>query len=160
MIFIDAKMKILPVNDVDLALHNFVYKDDKMSFYSRVQYNLEETHEQVKESSVHSKETPQFMSGAQSLENITSKGTAETRSAVSFSDDEDLSQLSGSKSTTRGRSSSSATFKSSHNASEHGKDSYRCILHREVLVRPLIEMLHYADVQLREMSSFALGRLE
>eukprot|EP00261_Vitis_vinifera_P017708 XP_010647495.1 PREDICTED: uncharacterized protein LOC104878609 isoform X1 [Vitis vinifera] len=92
--------------------------------------------ERVKERSVHSKETPQFMSGAQSLENITSKGTAETGSAVCFSDDEDLSRLSGSKSTTRGRSSSSATFKSSHDASEHGK-----------------------DVQLREMSSFALGRL-
>ncbi|KAL6340046.1 hypothetical protein AAG906_038881 [Vitis piasezkii] len=91
------------------------------SFYSCVQYNLEETHEQVKERSVHSKETPQFISGAQSLENITSKGTAETGSAVSFSDDEDLSQLSGSKSTTMGRSSSSATFKSSHDASEHGK---------------------------------------
>ncbi|RVW60321.1 hypothetical protein CK203_084059 [Vitis vinifera] len=94
-----------------------------------------------------------------SCQNITSKGTAETGSAVSFSDDEDLSQLSGSKSTTKGRSSSSATFKYSHDASEHGKDSYRCILHREVLVQPLIEMLHYADVQLREMSSFALGRL-
>ncbi|CBI29576.3 unnamed protein product, partial [Vitis vinifera] len=77
--------------------------------------------ERVKERSVHSKETPQFMSGAQSLENITSKGTAETGSAVSFSDDEDLSQLSGSKSTTKGRSSSSATFKYSHDASEHGK---------------------------------------
>ncbi|KAL6340000.1 hypothetical protein AAG906_038835 [Vitis piasezkii] len=82
--------------------------------------------ERVKERSVHSKETPQFMSGAQSLENITSKGTAETGSAVSFSDDEDLSRLSGSKSTTRGRSRSSATFKSSHDASEHGKGAY-CI---------------------------------
>ncbi|KAL6338160.1 hypothetical protein AAG906_012857 [Vitis piasezkii] len=123
---------ILPVNGVDLALHNFVNKDDKMSFYSCVQYNLEETHKRVKERAVHSKETQQFMSGAQSL----SKGTAETGSAVSFSDDEDLSQLSGSKSTTKGRSSSSATFKYSHDASEHGK-----------------------DVQLREMSSFALGRL-
>ncbi|KAL6338154.1 hypothetical protein AAG906_012850 [Vitis piasezkii] len=61
-----------------------------------------------------------------SCQNITSKGTAETGSAVSFSDDEDLSQLSGSKSTTRGRSSSSATFKSSHDASEHGKGAY-CI---------------------------------
>uniref|UniRef100_F6HJV4 Uncharacterized protein n=1 Tax=Vitis vinifera TaxID=29760 RepID=F6HJV4_VITVI len=81
--------------------------------------------ERVKERSVHSKETPQFMSGAQSLENITSKGTAETGSAVCFSDDEDLSRLSGSKSTTRGRSSSSATFKSSHDASEHGKDFLR-----------------------------------
>ncbi|CBI35619.3 unnamed protein product, partial [Vitis vinifera] len=38
---------ILPVNDVDLALHNFVNKDDKMSFYSCVQYNLEETHSKI-----------------------------------------------------------------------------------------------------------------
>ncbi|XP_034691598.1 uncharacterized protein LOC117918809 isoform X1 [Vitis riparia] len=126
----------------------FVFpRDAKIDYFERLrpeelnQQNIEalvaeNNLEWVKERSVHSKETPQFMSGAQSLENITSKGTAETGSAVSFSDDEDLSQLSGSKSTTRGRSSSSATFKSSHDASEHGK-----------------------DVQLREMSSFALGRL-
>ena len=37
------KMEILPVNDLDVALHNFVNKDDKMAFYSCVQYNLEET---------------------------------------------------------------------------------------------------------------------
>lgn len=36
-------MEILPVNDLDVALHNFVNKDDKMAFYSCVQYNLEET---------------------------------------------------------------------------------------------------------------------
>ncbi|RVW32404.1 Double-strand break repair protein MRE11 [Vitis vinifera] len=163
---------ILPVNDVNLALHNFVYKDDKMSFYSCVQYNLEETHVragQGKVSALQGNPTVHVRCSVIGVmlillvflaeQNITSKGTAETGSAVSFSDDEDLSRLSGSKSTTRGRSSSSATFKSSHDASEHGKDSYRCILHREVLVQPLIEMLHYADVQLREMSSFALGRL-
>ncbi|XP_059594092.1 uncharacterized protein LOC100852862 isoform X2 [Vitis vinifera] len=120
-------------------------RDAKIDYFERLrpeelyQQNIEalvaeNNLERVKERSVHSKETPQFMSGAQSLENITSKGTAETGSAVSFSDDEDLSQLSGSKSTTKGRSSSSATFKYSHDASEH-------------------------DVQLREMSSFALGRL-
>ncbi|RVW60475.1 Double-strand break repair protein MRE11 [Vitis vinifera] len=94
----NLKMEILPVNDLDVALHNFVNKDDKMAFYSCVQYNLEETRERVKERSVHSKETPQFMSSARSLENIRSKGTAETGSAVSFSDDEDPTQLSGSKS--------------------------------------------------------------
>lgn len=36
-------MEILPVNDLDVALHNFVNKDDKMAFYSCVKYNLEET---------------------------------------------------------------------------------------------------------------------
>lgn len=36
-------MEILPVNDLDVALHNFVNKDDKMAFYSCLQYNLEET---------------------------------------------------------------------------------------------------------------------
>lgn len=36
-------MEILPVNDLDVALHNFVNKDDKMAFYTCVQYNLQET---------------------------------------------------------------------------------------------------------------------
>lgn len=36
-------MEILPVNDLDVALHNFVNKDDKLAFYSCVQYNLQET---------------------------------------------------------------------------------------------------------------------
>jgi len=37
------KMEILPVNDLDKALHEFVDKDDKTAFYSCVQLNLEET---------------------------------------------------------------------------------------------------------------------
>jgi double-strand break repair protein MRE11 len=37
------KMEILPVNDLDVALQNFVNKDDKMAFYSCLQYNLQET---------------------------------------------------------------------------------------------------------------------
>lgn len=40
---IAQKMEILPVNDLDVALHNFVNKDDKMAFYSCLRYNLEET---------------------------------------------------------------------------------------------------------------------
>lgn len=36
-------MEILPVNDLDIALHEFVNKDDKMAFYSCLRYNLEET---------------------------------------------------------------------------------------------------------------------
>ncbi|CAH2069999.1 unnamed protein product [Thlaspi arvense] len=39
----NLKMEILPVNDLDVALHNFVNKDDKLAFYSCVQYNLQET---------------------------------------------------------------------------------------------------------------------
>ncbi|XP_073046245.1 double-strand break repair protein MRE11-like [Primulina eburnea] len=39
----NLKMEILPVSDLDVALHNFVNKDDKMAFYSCLQYNLEET---------------------------------------------------------------------------------------------------------------------
>lgn len=41
--FMLQKMEVLPVSDLDVALHNFVNKDDKMAFYSCVQYNLEET---------------------------------------------------------------------------------------------------------------------
>lgn len=37
------KMEILPVNDLDIALHEFVNKDDKMAFYSCLQRNLQET---------------------------------------------------------------------------------------------------------------------
>lgn len=35
-------MEILPVNDLDSALHDFVNKDEKMAFYSCLQYNLDE----------------------------------------------------------------------------------------------------------------------
>ena len=37
------KMEILPVNDLDIALHDFVNKDDKMAFYSCLQHTLEDT---------------------------------------------------------------------------------------------------------------------
>ncbi|KAG5584112.1 hypothetical protein H5410_044546, partial [Solanum commersonii] len=43
----NLKMEVLPVSDLDVALHNFVNKDEKMAFYSCVQYNLEETRRQV-----------------------------------------------------------------------------------------------------------------
>ncbi|RRT51084.1 hypothetical protein BHM03_00006182 [Ensete ventricosum] len=42
-LFAILKMEILPVNDLDIALHDFVSKDDKMAFYSCLQNNLEET---------------------------------------------------------------------------------------------------------------------
>ncbi|CAM8999231.1 unnamed protein product [Rhodiola kirilowii] len=43
----NLKMEILPVNDLDVALHNFVNKDDKMAFYTCVRYNIEETRNKI-----------------------------------------------------------------------------------------------------------------
>nr|POE86835.1 double-strand break repair protein mre11 [Quercus suber] len=140
----NLKMEILPVNDLDVALHNFVNKDDKMAFYSCLRYNLEETRnkiakdadtlkfeeedlilkvgecleERVKERSARPKDTAQFTSTSQSLGESRSRSTAGLGSAVSFSDDEDTTQLSGSKSSTRGRRGSS---RSSRDATELGK---------------------------------------
>ncbi|KAF1866955.1 hypothetical protein Lal_00018341 [Lupinus albus] len=124
----NLKMEILPVNDLDIALHNFVNKDDKMAFYSCIQYNIDETRnkiakdsdtmkldeedlivkvgevleERVKERSTRSKEPTQFTASAQSLEDFQGGSAARTESAVSFSDDEDAMPISASK-PTRGR---------------------------------------------------------
>ncbi|XP_049406374.1 double-strand break repair protein MRE11-like [Solanum stenotomum] len=43
----NLKMEVLPVSDLDVALHNFVNKDEKMAFYSCVQYNLEGTRSKI-----------------------------------------------------------------------------------------------------------------
>lgn len=140
----NLQMEILPVNDLDVALHNFVNKDDKMAFYSCVQYNLQETRskiardsdtlkfeeedlivkvgeclqERVKDRS-HSKDPAQFTPSGQSLENI--RSTKAAGSAVSFSDDEDSTQLYGTKSSTRGKKVASQSFRSSHDAPEISK---------------------------------------
>lgn len=128
----NLKMEILPVNDLDVALHNFVNKDDKMAFYSCVQYNLEETRskisqdadplkfeeedlilkvgecleDRVKERNTHSKKDMAFTSSIQSSKDLGSKSSTAVGSAVSFSDDEDTVKASGSK-PTRGRKASS-----------------------------------------------------
>ncbi|XP_060973152.1 double-strand break repair protein MRE11 isoform X2 [Cannabis sativa] len=130
----NLKMEILPVNDLDVALHNFVNKDDKMAFYSCLLYNLEETRnkiardsdilkfeeedlilkvgecmeERVKERSTRPKDSALFTSDLQSSEDLRSKSGAGAGSTVSFSDDEDATQLSGIKSTARGRRGSSS----------------------------------------------------
>ncbi|XP_074364264.1 double-strand break repair protein MRE11-like, partial [Apium graveolens] len=74
--------------------------------------------ERVKERS-HSKDPAQFTSSGQSLENI--RSTKAAGSAVSFSDDEDSTQLYGTKSATRGRKVASQSFRSSHDAPEISK---------------------------------------
>ncbi|GAB4849557.1 meiotic recombination [Ancistrocladus abbreviatus] len=144
----NLQMEILPVNDLDVALHNFVNKDDKMAFYSCVQYNLDETRkkiardsdmskfeedlilkvgecleERVKERSTQSKETLQFTSGAQA-EDSRSQGITGIGSAVSFSDDEENPQIAL-KPATRGKKSSAGALGSSHDQSQPGKTSTR-----------------------------------
>ncbi|RYR48796.1 hypothetical protein Ahy_A07g034871 isoform B [Arachis hypogaea] len=91
---IELKIEILPVNDLDIALHNFVNKDDKNAFYVCVQSNINETknkiakdsntmkfddedlivkvgkclEERVKQRSTQSKEPTQFTYADQSME--------------------------------------------------------------------------------------------
>nr|GLL46319.1 double-strand break repair protein MRE11 isoform X1 [Ipomoea trifida] len=109
----NLKMEILPVNDLDVALHSFVNKDDKMAFYSCVQYNLKETRERVKERAVQNKDDQPFSFSGQSSE-IRSKSIRGIESAVSFSDDEDTTPFSASKSTAnKGKKELSQSFRSS-----------------------------------------------
>lgn len=141
----NLKMEILPVNDLDIALHNFVNKDDKLAFHACVQHNLDETRskiardsdsvqfeeedlivkvgecfeERVKERATQSKESFSF---SMQSEDFRSKGVAGGRNAVSFSDDDDATQLSGSKSTGRGRK---AAATGTHDASQPSKTSTR-----------------------------------
>ncbi|ESW21624.1 hypothetical protein PHAVU_005G085700 [Phaseolus vulgaris] len=126
----NLKMEILPVNDLDIALQNFVNKDDKLAFYSCVQYNIQETRnkiakdsdnlkfeeedliikvgecleERVKGRSAPSKESTQLNAGAQPWKDFQGRSAAGTGStAASFSDDEDAIPVSSSKPSTRGR---------------------------------------------------------
>lgn len=146
----NLKMEVLPVSDLDVALHNFVNKDEKMAFYSCVQYNLEETRSKIAQDSdamkfeeddiilkvgecleervrqrTANKDDQPFSFSGQSLEDIRGKITR-LGSAVSFSDDEDATMPSASKSTAgKGRKDSSQSFRTSREASEVGKISSR-----------------------------------
>ncbi|CAL1352769.1 unnamed protein product [Linum trigynum] len=138
----NLKMEILPVNDLDVALHNFVNKDDKMAFYTCVQHNIQETRsklakdtdvakfeeddlilkvgecleERVKSRSQQPHDNLMSTTSAQSTEDFRSTTAPGTGSAVSFSDDEETTQVSGARSTARGRKGSTT-----RNASEASK---------------------------------------
>ncbi|CAF2326096.1 unnamed protein product [Brassica napus] len=130
----NLKMEILPVNDLDVALQNFVNKDDKLAFYSCVQYNLQETRgklakdsdaqkfeeddlilkvgdctmfvqERLKDRSTRPSGSSQFLSTGLTSENLTKRSSGIAN--ASFSDDEDTTQISGSVPATRGRRGSS-----------------------------------------------------
>ncbi|KAK9089480.1 hypothetical protein Scep_028562 [Stephania cephalantha] len=118
-VFLWQKMEILPVNDLDVALHEFVNKDDKMAFYTCLKYNLEETRERVKERSVLSKDKTQLPSYSQNLQDTRAKSTQGLGTSNNFSDDEDATQMfSGSRSATRGRKGSSTSSQLSHDPSD------------------------------------------
>ncbi|CAI9097791.1 OLC1v1034283C1 [Oldenlandia corymbosa var. corymbosa] len=145
----NLKMEILPVNDLDVALHNFVNKDDKMAFYSCVRHNIEETRnkiaqesdclsfdedavilkveasfqDRVKERASQAKDSQPPTFSGQSLADFRSTGGV--RSAVSFSDDEETPMLSSSKSRARGQKDSLESFRSSHDVTNVGKTSSR-----------------------------------
>ncbi|XP_073114089.1 double-strand break repair protein MRE11 isoform X3 [Elaeis guineensis] len=140
----NLKMEILPVNDLDIALHDFVNKDDKMAFYSCLQYNLEETRnklnaeadklkveeediilkvgecmqERVKERSLRSQE--KVTSSSQNVQDSGGKFTSGPSGVNSFSDEEDTRKmLSIPKSAGRGRKVSSGASRASRDASDH-----------------------------------------
>ncbi|CAN6241050.1 unnamed protein product [Urochloa humidicola] len=122
------KMEILPVDDLDIALHDFVNKDDKMAFYACLQRNLEETRsklsseadqskieeedilvkisecmqDRVKERSLRTKEGTQFTDTG-------GKSVAVRSCLNSFSDDEDTREMLLGASTDVGRKSSGFT---------------------------------------------------
>ncbi|CAI0376121.1 unnamed protein product [Linum tenue] len=138
----NLKMEILPVNDLDVALHNFVNKDDKMAFYTCVQHNIQETRSKLAKDTDGAKfeEDDLILKVGECLEarklykSLSSKSnfgcqlhslliqdfrstTAPgTGSAISFSDDEETTQVSGARSTARGRKGSTT-----RNASEASK---------------------------------------
>ncbi|CAN6269425.1 unnamed protein product [Urochloa humidicola] len=124
----NLKMEILPVDDLDIALHDFVNKDDKMAFYACLQRNLEETRsklsseadqskieeedilvkiskcmqDRVKERSLRTKEGTQFTDTG-------GKSVAARSCLNSFSDDEDTREMLLGASTDVGRKSSGFT---------------------------------------------------
>ncbi|PKI65638.1 hypothetical protein CRG98_013933 [Punica granatum] len=121
----NLKMEILPVNDLDNALHDFVNKDDKMAFFSCVRQNLVETRNKIARDSdvMKCEEEDLILKVGESLEATRNRGTAGAASAVSFSDDEDMAEISASKSVTRGRkgSAAAATTRSYRGAAEPSK---------------------------------------
>ncbi|CAI0375851.1 unnamed protein product [Linum tenue] len=132
----NLKMEILPVNDLDVALHNFVNKDDKMAFYTCVQHNIQETRSKLAKDTDGAKfeEDDLILKGSFSdlvlssksnfgcqlhsllIQDFRSTTAPGTGSAISFSDDEETTQVSGARSTARGRKGSTT-----RNASEASK---------------------------------------
>lgn len=115
----NLKMEILAVNDLDIALHDFVNKDDKLAFYSCLQNNLEETRnkliaeadtskiddddlivkagmcmqERVKERSLRQKDNMTTTTNSHNFQEPRRKNATIPTSANSFSDEEETRQM-------------------------------------------------------------------
>ncbi|XP_074589087.1 double-strand break repair protein MRE11 isoform X1 [Curcuma longa] len=115
----NLKMEILAVNDLDIALHDFVNKDDKLAFYSCLRNNLEETRnkliaeadtskiddddlivkvgmcmqERVKERSLRQKDNMTITTGSHNFQDPRRKNATIPTSANSFSDEEETRQM-------------------------------------------------------------------
>eukprot|EP01018_Ginkgo_biloba_P032173 Gb_07107 [translate_table: standard] len=141
-------MEILPVNDLDVALHEFVNKDDKMAFYSCVQHNLEETRnklvqeaealqikeeddlilkvgqcmqEREKERALHPKTGLSAASSSQPQQATKNKNPLHLGRQSAFSDEEDeVEKVANSKTINRGRGtkSSQASSRVTHEVTE------------------------------------------
>ncbi|KAF3778786.1 Double-strand break repair protein [Nymphaea thermarum] len=120
----NLKMEILPVNDLDVALHEFVNKDDKTAFYSCVQYNLEETRRKLalETDTLKVEEEDLFVKVGQCMQDAKGKSKTDVGISNTFSDEEDANQmLSDSKSKGRGRGTGSSRSRLTCDASEPSK---------------------------------------
>ncbi|KAJ1273000.1 hypothetical protein BS78_06G246300 [Paspalum vaginatum] len=91
----NLKMEILPVDDLDIALHDFVNKDDKMAFYSCLQRNLEETRNKLNSEADKSKieEEDIIVKVTECMQDTGGKSVRGQSSLNSFSDDEDTREM-------------------------------------------------------------------
>lgn len=132
----NLKMEILPVNDLDVALHEFVNKDDKLAFHSCLQHNLEETRnklveevdvlqikeeedlvhkvgqcmqEREKERALRPKTGLSVGSSSQPSQGMKNKNSLQLASESAFSDEEDEPvKVTKSKAVSRGRGTKSS----------------------------------------------------
>ncbi|KAI4333730.1 hypothetical protein L6164_018500 [Bauhinia variegata] len=168
-----VKMEILPVNNLDIALRNLVNKDDKMAFYSSVQYNLEETRglrylrfedeeiilkvgdcleERVNERSFRSKDTTQFDAGNKSFEDFQSRGSSKAPRDVT-----DVNRTSTpERSRGRGRGGGSSTLKQTTlDASLGFRHSERLKTRTRIGSDAVEKILHYPFSQFGSASAAA-----
>uniref|UniRef100_M8BEL6 Double-strand break repair protein n=1 Tax=Aegilops tauschii TaxID=37682 RepID=M8BEL6_AEGTA len=92
----NLKMEILPVDDLDIALHDFVSKDDKTAFYACLQRNLDETRKKLNSEAEKFKieEEDIIVKVGECMQDTTrGKSVAAESSLNTFSDDEDTREL-------------------------------------------------------------------
>uniref|UniRef100_A0A0E0KVQ5 Double-strand break repair protein n=1 Tax=Oryza punctata TaxID=4537 RepID=A0A0E0KVQ5_ORYPU len=108
----NLKMEILPVDDLDIALHDFVSKDDKMAFYACLQRNLDETRSKLNSEADKFKieEEDIIVKVGECMQDTGGRSVTAQSNLNSFSDDEDTREmLLGARTTNAGRKASGFT---------------------------------------------------